>query len=258
MNSIYIYYKKYVYKNCIPLIILLCLLSFLYIIYYYYTYPKKGKEGFTWNKQTQEDFLKYQQTVFPNAYQFDLQMLQQQASEEDVQYLLKNDHWKWSDQTKYLFMDNVSRNTMIKILPQEALTTAMKIYNENVMKKILSLKDKEGQILLYGVLTGHGKNMPENVQNSIQCVNTDVNNDNYYMEKIEYNGFNLWNGYKNGTVTKVNNEDLPKEIPGFEFIKGPCNPCTALKNPADNSCPFSLNVDGNNEVSPLWKDFWKL
>ncbi len=253
---------KYIYDYCMSnilcknFIIFILFSSILYAIYTIYI-TKVLKEGFKWNENTKTDFLRYQKTMFPNQYQFDLHMLQDQASEEDVQYLLKNGHWKWSDETKYIFLDNIAKNPIIKILPEEAMDNAMKIYNENVMKRILSLKDKEGEFLLYGVITGHSKNMPENEQNTIKCTSDKGDND-YYIQKVEYTGFNFWNGYKNGKITKLKNEDLPKEISGFQFIKEPCNPCNALKYPPDYSCPFTLNVEGDNDVSPIWKKLWNI
>jgi hypothetical protein len=67
---------------------------------------------------------------------------------------------------------------------------------------------------------------------------------------------NLWNGYMNSTTTTVKPEDIPKEMPGFSFVKGACNPCVALSG--DFSCPFSINDKGNDPISEPWKQLWNV
>ena len=69
---------------------------------------------------------------------------------------------------------------------------------------------------------------------------------------------NLWNGYMNSTVTTVKPEDIPNEMPGFSFVKSPCNPCVALNSLGDFSCPFKLNVKGDDNISIPWKQLWNL
>ena len=98
--------------------------------------------------------------------------------------------------------------------------------------------------------------MPENRRNSIKCV-PDIDG-NSIMQKKVYTGVNLWNGFMNSTTTNVKNEDIPKEMPGFSFVKGACNPCKALNNPGDYSCPFKLNVEGDDSISEPWKILWNL
>jgi hypothetical protein len=78
------------------------------------------------------------------------------------------------------------------------------------------------------------------------------------MQKKVYTGMNLWNGYMNTTTTEIKPEDIPKEMPGFNFVKGPCNPCVALNSPGDFSCPFKLNVKGDDSISEPWKQLWNL
>jgi hypothetical protein len=102
--------------------------------------------------------------------------------------------------------------------------------------------------------------MPKDVNNTIKC--TSNLNGNSMMRKKMYTGMNLWNGYMNSTVTTVKPEDIPKEMPGFSFIKGVCNPCSALNSSQDFTCPFRLNIKGNlqgdNSISLPWKQLWGL
>jgi hypothetical protein len=82
------------------------------------------------------------------------------------------------------------------------------------------------------------------------------------INKTVYDGYNLWNGYRNIQKTVLKNDELQESIPGFRFLKDTCNPCVALDN--DYSCPFEINVvDENNKhyekgVSNIWKNLWNL
>ena len=75
--------------------------------------------------------------------------------------------------------------------------------------------------------------------------------------KKVYTNMNDWNGYTGETVTTVEPANIPKEMPGFNFVNGPCNPCVALNSPGDFSCPFKLNVkEKGNDISDVWKTLW--
>ena len=76
------------------------------------------------------------------------------------------------------------------------------------------------------------------------------------MEKKVFSGINLWNGHMISSVTTVKPADIPKEMPGFTFVKNPCNPCVALNSPGDFSCPFKLNVEGDDSISKPWQSLW--
>ena len=60
------------------------------------------------------------------------------------------------------------------------------------------------------------------------------------------------------TTTIVKPEDIPKEMPGFSFVKGSCNPCVPLDSPPNYTCPFRLNVKGDDEITEPWKQLWNL
>lgn len=62
----------------------------------------------------------------------------------------------------------------------------------------------------------------------------------------------------NSTVTPVNNSDLPTVVNGFNFLGSACNPCVTLSDPANYSCPFSLNTGNGSDVSPVWQKLWKV
>jgi hypothetical protein len=206
------------------------------------------KEGFTWSRDLVTRFNKYQETVNLNDNQFNLKVLQDQASPEETEQLLKTGYWPWSQDTQDQYYEAVWQNPMIKFFPGAALDYAMKLYNETAVKRLMSWNTKEGQFLLYG-----GKNGDNTV---IKC--SEDPDKNPVLQKTTFDGYNLWNGYKNTSTTNIKNEDVPKEMPGFSFVKNSCNPCSALNDPADYSCPFKLNVKGDNETSAVWKNLWNI
>ena len=231
---------SYLYFFCFAFIFLFFVLS--------YGFSKQIfslKEGFTWSTKSIDDFIFFQNTVNPTT-QFNLKMVQEQASENELQELLKTGYWPWTKDTQYLYLDAVYHNKIIKINPQSSMNYVRKIYNENAIKQLLSWNTKEGQFLLDGV------SLPDD-NGTIQCKIRDDDN-TPVMTKTSYTGYNLWNGYKNMKTDVLRNDQLPKEISGFHFVKDSCNPCVALNN--DYTCPFQINVKDNNHMSEIWKRLW--
>jgi hypothetical protein len=209
-----------------------------------------------WSPDLIRRFNIYQTTMNKNKTYFDLDILQKQASPDEVEQLLETGFWPWPDSLKNDYIEKVWSNPIIKIDPQYALNYAMRIYNQTAVRELLAWNTKEGQFLLYGGDLGVSDGMPKNVHNTIKC-STDSKG-NSVMEKKVFNGMNLWNGFMNTTTTTVKPEDIPKEMPGFTFVKNPCNPCVALNSPGDFSCPFKLNVKGDDSISNPWKSLWQL
>lgn len=222
-----------------------------------------------WSQTTIDNFEDWQNTKNPNII-FDLSNIQQQATEDEAKQLIQNGKWTWDDDTKKLFMENVQSNTMIKTNPQDALNVARTIYNQNIIKQMLSWKAKEGQFLLTGIFVdssmNHTGDTNDNTygvlsglvspnKNLIKCgKNTDGE---MVMQMTQNMGNDGITGAHNKQITDVNYNDLPNMISGFSFINSPCNPCVALNNPPDYTCPFSLS-DGKNGVSSIWKNLWGL
>ena len=212
----------------------------LILILFIFIFGNNVREGFTWSTSSIQDFLLFQKTVNPQV-QFNMQMIQEQASEDELSHLLKDGYWPWSDELKYLYMDGVAHNKILKINPAYSMEYVRKIYNEKAAKQLVSWNTKEGQFLLNGVKIKDG---------SIKCDDT---NGNISMKKTVENGYNLWNGYKN---IQTKDASLPDDIPGFSFIKEKCNPCLALNN--DYSCPFKININGDESVSEVWSNLWNI
>lgn len=137
-------------------LILYIILALLIVLYHYLIYTKVI-DGFNningWTDNLTNKFLKYQNTVFEGDYQFNVSELQKQATPEEVDYLLKTGYWPWPDDLKYLFLDAVARQPIIKAVPGEALDDAMKLYNEQAARRLLAWNTKEGNFLLQGIIT---------------------------------------------------------------------------------------------------------
>ena len=212
-----------------------------------------------WSPDLIKRFNIYQTTISKNITHFDLEILQKQATPLEVEQLLETGYWPWSEELQNEYLNKVLYNKIIKIEPKYALDYAMKTYNRNAARELLAWNSKEGQFLLYGGIIGtnNTNNVNNiNVNNTIKC-STDSNG-NSVMEKTVFNGMNLWNGYMNTNTSVVKPEDIPKEMPGFTFVNNPCDPCVALNSPGDFSCPFKLNIKGDDSISNPRKRLWGL
>jgi hypothetical protein len=240
LTSFYPFFKRW--------ILILILLVVLIIIYNNYT--KTFIDGFetqnySWSPELIKQFNIYQKTMNNNINQFDLNILQKQASSQEVEELLKTGYWPWTDDIKNEYIEKIWSSPIIKIDPVYALNYAMSVYNQNAATQLLAWNSKEGQFLLYGGLS-------KDMNNTLKCV-TDSDG-NSKMEKKVYDG----EIFTNSTVTTVKSEDIPNEMPGFSFVKEPCDPCSPLNSEPEFNCPFKLNTNGDDSISLPWKRLWGL
>lgn len=228
-----------------------------------------------WSDETINDFVIFQNTINPQI-KFDLDILQSQASEEDAKYLLKNGKWSWNSEVQKLYMDLVSINPYIRNTSEDSLNNAMTIYNQSAILQALRMQTKEGRFLLSGITYGtpnsedtygYDSGLVSKNDTVIKCYNNNGKNE---LTKIEYvgdsGGLTANHIFKK---TKLDYNKLEAVVPGFKFINSPCEPCVALNNPADYSCPFNLNTQStkayqqttqqtNYNVSPVWKYLWNI
>ena len=66
-----------------------------------------------WSPELIQEFLKFQAIQNPDVI-FDMDLVQQQATEEEVQQLLENGVWPWSDRCKKIYEDVISRSPFTK------------------------------------------------------------------------------------------------------------------------------------------------
>jgi len=255
------------------LLLFIMLYQFSHLSIEKFEQPEKRER---WSDETINDFVIFQNTINPQI-KFDLDILQSQASEEDAKHLLKNGKWSWNSEVQKLYMDLVSINPYIRNTSEDSLNNAMTIYNQSAILQALRTQTKEGRFLLSGITYdtvnteentyGYDSGLVSKNDTVIKCYNNNGKNE---LTKIEYVGDS-----KKLTAnhlfkkTKLDYNKLETSVPGFKFINSPCEPCVALNNPADYSCPFNLNtqptpkqttqqITPNNNVSPVWKYLWKL
>lgn len=240
------------------------------------------KEGFTWSQQSTTDFTKLQNTLNPHVV-FDTSKIQQQASQEEVDYFLQNQLWPWSQEVQDLYKESVMNNQYVQINPEDAVNQARQIYNQQIILEIISWQKKEGQFLLNGVIVNdisgsdpsgnvnYSRNGAGSYAFSSGLISTE-NNPNIKVIKCKADGsgnYALSQGQYNTTqgkqvYTKVESSDLENIIPGFKFVSQPCNPCVALNSPPDYTCPFTLDLSNNNQsknlfsnnISKVWQYLW--
>ena len=92
-----------------------------------------------------------QNTLNPHVV-FDTNKIQQQASQEEVDYFLQNQMWPWSQEVQELYKESVMNNQYVQINPADAVNEARQIYNQQIILEIISWQKKEGQFLLNGVI----------------------------------------------------------------------------------------------------------
>jgi len=222
-------------------ILLISILAFSYYYYNHLFFIVSLKEGFQndekWSKDLLQRFNTYQLTVNQNVNQFNMDILQQQATPEEAEEYLKTGYWYWPEDLKKLYLEKVESNPIIRIEPQYALDYAMKVYNQTAALQLLAWNSKEGEFLLYGIKLENG--------DEIKCSNS---NDG----KIEKYDKHL------GQITFIKPEELTKEIPGFSFVDKVCNPCVNMDNGILNAdkCAFKLNVNGDDKISLPWNKIW--
>jgi hypothetical protein len=249
---------NYNYKKHI--IIIIVIIIGLVILNKKLSLGNKIKEGFQtepgftpWPKDVIRRFKLYQFTMNENDYKYNMYVLQQQATAEEAEILMKTGHWPWPQELKDEYTKAVRQTPLIKIDPGFALESAMSLYNQTAAKRLLGWNAKEGHFLIHGSDIGRTGTMP--VKNTIKC-SSDVNNS--VLQKTIYSSYNLWNGYKNSETTEIKNEDIPAEVPGFSFVNGACNPCAAINQYPQYNCPFKLVTKNSSNISPVWKNLWGL
>lgn len=208
-----------------------------------------------WSSTLVNEFIKFQKGLNPEVT-YDMDIVQKQATPDEVSYLFKNNKWPWSDKVQTLYKEAIAQNSFQSVDPGISMINAQQIYNETAMKEMLSYNTKEGTFLLYGATVGHNKNLPDNINNTIMC-STNAKGDSI-LEKIVYNGYDSIYGNLNTTVTEIDYNDLPNQVNGFKFLGAPCNPCVALKSRPEYTCPFALNTGNGYDVSPIWQMLWNI
>ncbi len=234
-----------------------------------YRFSRLSKESFT--NKSQKDFLAIQNTINKQKI-FDMDIISQQASQEELDYFNKYGIWPWSQKVIQLYESAIERNPYIRTVPGDATNYARTIYNEAAILRILSYQTKEGQMLLNGVLIPNNSNLDEQLPSGFgdfpytSGLAEDRTNDvvkcnllNNSLERITYTGKGGIFSQQTEKKAPVDFTDLESIIPGFKFLNGPCNPCGAMAEVPDYSCPFQLKVkDKSPFISEVWQYLWNI
>jgi len=95
------------------------------------------KEGFTWSEESGKQFIQLQNSINPNTV-FDLKQIKKQASQEEVDYFLKNSKWPWSKEVEDLYGELLDKNTYVRLNTQDAINDVKTRYNQSIITQILS------------------------------------------------------------------------------------------------------------------------
>jgi hypothetical protein len=250
------------------------LAALLFIIIYRFSHLLLIKEGFTWTKDSELDFLRIQSTINRNTI-FDVNMIQEtQASQAEVDYFNKNGMWPWSSSVIDLYIEAVRKNPYIRTLPEDAVKYTRTVYNEAAILKILSYQTKEGQFLLTGVKVknphgnkeedlpsgfgdfGYNSGLIGNLSDDVIRCNL-KNENNPHLERIHYTGKGGIFNQQTKKVTPMDYHHLETIIPGFKFLSNPCNPCSSMSAKPDYSCKYELKLKNQpSTISSVWNYLW--
>lgn len=250
------------------------LLSIILIIVYRFSYlTKTQKEGFS--KNSENEFLLIQNSINPKKI-FDMNLIQNQSSQEEINYFNENGIWPWSKKTQSLYKEAIKKNPYVRTYYEDAINYARTIYNESAILRVLSYQTKEGEFLLNGIQiknpngnkfedlpNGYGafaynSGLLENRSDDIIKCNM-KNSNSSTLERIKYTGKGGIFGEQTSTTTDIDYNNLEQIIPGFKFLNGPCNPCGAINENPDYSCPFNIKLKNEPTViSNVWKKLWGL
>jgi len=265
------------------IIVLLCFVFFMFCFICYVKFtPNAFKENFEaggggdaegnkWSSQTIQDFISFEKTINPKVV-FDLDLLQKQATEDEAKTLIQTGMWPWNSSIQQFYMENVQNNPIIKTNPEDSMKQARTIYNQTIMSEMLSWNTPEGQFLMSGVFVkdnvkddpkkvssfAHNSGLVSLEKDKIVCdtSSSPSSPSGPSLKRVQPKGFDGITQVQLKSVEPISYQDLPNLVPSFSFLKEPCNPCLALQNPPNYSCPFSLQKD--KQVSSIWKYLWQI
>lgn len=271
------------------------LFGFVCMLLYYYANGKNKKETFQNESLSEESlseeslseesirkYLQMQVTLNRNT-NFDVEKLKQQVTQLELNSFLKNGKWPWNSHVIKLYEDMLNKNVYIRNTPMESILEAQTIYNQTSILDLISHQTKEGKMMIDGVqihnsipnpqedlpsgmgIFGYTSGLIVPKHDIVKCHIDPFGNESH-LEKIHYTGKGGILNQQTKTITPLEPEEAEYEIPGFQFVNGPCNPCKVFDSPSDYSCPFVLNLPKSNSkitsningygISDVWKYLW--
>jgi hypothetical protein len=236
-----------------------------------------SQESFT--TDSTNTFLKMEYTINKQNI-FDMDIINQQASQEELNYFNQNGMWPWSQEVIDLYNEMHDKNIFVRSTSGDSTNYVRTIYNQNAILRILSYQTKEGNMLLNGVLVknpnspeqlpngygdfGYNSGLKGDMTNDIIKCNLMKDGENPQLERITYTGKGGIFGQQTKKIEDVDYNNLENIIPGFKFINEPCNPCKSVGAIADYSCPFSIKttdetykgIKKDENISSIWNYLW--
>jgi hypothetical protein len=109
-------------------------LAIILIVLYRFSHLQ---EGFTWSEESGRKFIELQNSINPNTV-FDTKLIQNQASQEEVDYFLENSMWPWSKDVEDLYKELLEKNTYVRLNTDDAINDAKTKYNQSIITQILN------------------------------------------------------------------------------------------------------------------------
>ena len=111
----------------------------------------------SWKPETLYNYLLTQKTNNENVI-YDPIILQQNATQEEADYFLKNGYWYWSEKIKREYIDKLNKNTMVRTFPKQSLEIYQKIYPEKTIQEILFFNSPEGEFVIEDTIYNENQN----------------------------------------------------------------------------------------------------
>jgi len=205
----------------------------------------------TWKPETLYNYLLTQKTNNENVI-YDPIILQQNATQEEAEYFLKNGYWYWSEKTKREYINKLNKNTIVRTFPKQSLEIYQKIYPEKTIQEILYFNSPEGEFVLEDTIYNENKNKEKAHNKGMGIFGftsgllNEESNQRIGCRKLK--GDQTSEPYliipSKGTYSqvlpkakKLDYAEIPERINGFQYINEVCNPCSF---PPDNLCKFKI------------------
>ena len=95
--------------------------------------PGEGDAAEPWPDDLKRRFRIYQSTMNENAYQYNMEILQQQARPWEAEVLLHSGKWPWQSAVRDTYVDKMVHHAILNYEPRAAADKAQRIYNQTAV-----------------------------------------------------------------------------------------------------------------------------
>jgi len=94
--------------------------------------------GTAWSASLRDQFKKYQETMYKNAYQYNLKVLQENAKAWEVEEMMRTGKWPWAKEVEMRYRDAMEQHPILNYEPTKATLRAREIYPQKVALMLLA------------------------------------------------------------------------------------------------------------------------